>query len=357
VVGPSLTRKTLNAREPRERIRYGRCAGWRPPVSAEVRMTIFGWDASHYDGSLNKTILARAKAEGIVFFTHKIGEGLSNTDTTAQAALNAARDVGMQVVGGYYFIHSGDMVAQATRCIALADRYVPWWRTFGGWFWQTDAETDTGGHLPSPSEVKQFSDTLANRTRKTVIVYASHGQYGNRLLGLGHPLWNANYPSDRKGGFKALYPGDHYAGWDPYSGQTPVIAQYTSSATIAGLTTCDANAYRGTLDQLLALIGGHSTGDDNVTPAEFAHILQDPAVAAQMRALPWQYDGRGIPENLTTLGVLNDIYTNTLDDVSLSAKVDALAANVDALSAKLDQVIAVLGGGSTTLPQARGGGV
>jgi len=151
-------------------------------------MTIFGWDASHYDGDLTKAILVRAKAEGIAFFTHKIGEGLSNTDTTAQQALNAARDAGIKVIGGYYFIHSGDMVAQAVRCITLADRYVPWWREFNGWFWQTDAETDTGGHLPSPSEVKLFSDTLATRSRRRVIVYASHGMYGDRLRGLGHPL-------------------------------------------------------------------------------------------------------------------------------------------------------------------------
>jgi GH25 family lysozyme M1 (1,4-beta-N-acetylmuramidase) len=316
-------------------------------------MTIFGWDASHYDGSLNKTILARAKSEGIAFFTHKIGEGLSNTDTTAQSALNAARDVGIRVIGGYYFIHSGDMVAQAARCISLADRYVPWWRTFGGWFWQTDAETDTSGQLPSPSEVKLFSDTLASRTGKRVVVYASHGQYGDRLRGLGHPLWNANYPSDRKAGFKSLYPGDSYSGWSPYSGQTPIIAQYTSSATIAGLTTCDANAYRGTIDQLLAAIGGHPTGDD-VTPAEFAHILKDPSVAEIMHALPWQYVGGGIPPGKSTLNVLNDINTHTGGSAALTDKVDALSATVDALSAKVDQLLAALGT-PTTLPQARGG--
>jgi GH25 family lysozyme M1 (1,4-beta-N-acetylmuramidase) len=233
-----------------------------------VTTTIFGWDASHYDGDLTKAVLVKAKAEGIEFFTHKIGEGLSNTDTTAAQALIAARDAGIKVIGGYYFIHSGDMVAQAVRCIALADKYVPWWRDFGGWFWQTDAETDTGGHLPSPSEVKKFSDELATRSGKRVIVYASHGMYGNRLAGLGHPLWNANYPSSRRAGFKALYPGDSYAGWTAYSGQTPAICQYTSSATIAGRTTCDANAYRGTIDQLLALVAtpaagaGSPPGDD-----------------------------------------------------------------------------------------------
>ena len=215
-------------------------------------MPLYGWDSSHFDGDLTRTILQRAKDEGIAFWTHKIGEGLDNTDPRAAAAFAAAHAVGFKVVGGYYFIHHGqDMVAQARRCVALADQQAPWWRDFPGWFWQTDAENEQGFGLPTPAEVKQFSDTLADLTGRTVIVYASAGQYGDRLAGLGHKLWNANYGSDPVGGFKALYPGDGYRGWRPYSGQTPVLLQYSSKATIAGLATCDANAYRGTLDDLL----------------------------------------------------------------------------------------------------------
>jgi protein-disulfide isomerase-like protein with CxxC motif len=47
-----------------------------------------------------------------------------------------------------------------------------------------------------------------------------------------------------------------------------VLLQYTSKATIAGRTTCDANAFRGTLAQLTALLtGGHAvtTLDDTFT--------------------------------------------------------------------------------------------
>lgn len=233
-------------------------------------MTLFGWDSSHYDGALTKAVMVRALSQGIVFFTHKIGEGMSNTDTTAKLALESARDAGIQVLGGYYFIHSGDMVAQATRCVSLSDQMVPWWRTFDGWFWQTDAETDTSGHLPSPAEVKLFSDSLADQTGRKVIVYASHGMYGDRLRDLGHPLWNANYPSNRLGPFKDLYPGDTYSGWDSYSGQVPVFAQYTSKATIATRTTCDANAFRGTFDELWQLVTGGS--DMALTPDDIAKI-------------------------------------------------------------------------------------
>lgn len=219
-------------------------------------MTLYGWDSSHYDGTLTTAVLTKAKAEGISFFTHKLGEGDSNADPAAAGAFAAARAAGIPVIGGYYFIHSGDMVAQADRCIALADKLVPWWREFAGWFWQTDAEFAVGGKtLPSPAEVKQFSDHLAANSGRACIVYASAGEYGNRLSGLGHELWNANYGTNPHGAFKDIYPGDNSRGWNAYSGQVPALLQYGSNATIAGLTTCDANAFRGTLYDLLTLIG------------------------------------------------------------------------------------------------------
>lgn len=39
----------------------------------------------------------------------------------------------------------------------------------------------------------------------------------------------------------------------------------------------------------------------------FLALLKDPAVAFQLRALPWQYVGGGIPKGMSTLGVLNEI--------------------------------------------------
>ncbi|MEU2613910.1 hypothetical protein ABZ570_20335 [Micromonospora sp. NPDC007271] len=48
--------------------------------------------------------------------------------------------------------------------------------------------------------------------------------------------------------------------------------------------------------------------DDSATDAKrFLALLKDPAVALQLRALPWQYVGGGIPKGMSTLGVLNEI--------------------------------------------------
>ncbi|HEY2793145.1 MAG TPA: GH25 family lysozyme [Micromonosporaceae bacterium] len=218
--------------------------------------TVYGWDASHYDGTLTKAILARARSEGIQFFTHKLGEGLGNVDPTQATALSAARSAGITLIGGYWFIHDTDgAVASAKKCIATADAHESWWRDFPGWFWQTDAEVSSTG-LPSPSYIETFSNYLANETGKRCIVYASRGMYGNRLTGVHHKLWNADYGSNPHGGFKSVYPGNSSRGWTAYSGQTPYLLQFSSNATIAGRTTCDANAFRGTLQELAEYIEG-----------------------------------------------------------------------------------------------------
>ncbi|MFI6824459.1 N-acetylmuramoyl-L-alanine amidase [Micromonospora sp. NPDC050187] len=48
--------------------------------------------------------------------------------------------------------------------------------------------------------------------------------------------------------------------------------------------------------------------EDDMTPAEFVAILKDPTVASLMRALPWQYNGGGIPAGYSALKVFNTIY-------------------------------------------------
>ncbi|MFE0592731.1 N-acetylmuramoyl-L-alanine amidase [Micromonospora echinospora] len=63
--------------------------------------------------------------------------------------------------------------------------------------------------------------------------------------------------------------------------------------------------------------------EDDMTPAEFLAILRDPAVAAEMKRLPWQYAGGGIPAGLSTLGVLNATYegVQNLQSGNISAEV------------------------------------
>lgn len=224
-------------------------------------MTQFGWDGSHYDGLLSTAILARAKDEGIAFFTHKVGEGTSYDDPNDLTALAAARNAGIECIGGYYVVRTGAVDPQVDNCLALADRDEPWWRDWPHWAWQVDLERWPYDNVAAATGVA-FAKRLRDRSRKPVLLYASKGQYGDELTGWNGPLWNANYTSRAASGFKAMYPGDGGAGWAAYSGQIPVLWQFTSSATIAGLTTCDANAFRGSYDQLKALFRGDDMSQD-----------------------------------------------------------------------------------------------
>jgi hypothetical protein len=74
------------------------------------------------------------------------------------------------------------------------------------------------------------------------------------------------------------------------------IEQYRIDVPLAG----------GTVDLNRALRADYGQWGDVMTPAEFARILDDPAVAGKLRALPWQYVGGGIPTGYSTLKVLSE---------------------------------------------------
>lgn len=228
---------------------------------------IYGWDASHYDNPPNA---ARMIEESFSFYTHKLG-GDAN-DAEADDSWDNVRDYRDRLlVGGYWVVrpdlHSNP-TADADAFLARLDDQCPGWRN-GPFILQADCESwgdSSGKKKPNKAHIKAFCDRLRAKCPKLMpIVYASKGDYGDSLTGLGYPLWNARYSVSYKTGTasglyaQALAAG---SGWGTYSGQTPAIWQFTSSATIAGQTTCDANAYRGSLAQLTALVAPGFVEDD-----------------------------------------------------------------------------------------------
>lgn len=225
-------------------------------------MTIFGWDASDYDWSSVRgpMDLRAARAAGLDFFTHKSTEGADVAHVRYGAALTRARDAGIPVLGSYHVVRTGDLAAELAWHLKVLDRDTPWWRSWPDWLCQIDLEKWSYDPVVA-SLGTDFARMLSAASGRTSVIYASRGQYGNTLGGL-EPLWNANYPSSTSDTFRALYArvgGDGGPGWASYSNRTPVIWQYSSSAIIGLQHTCDANAFRGTLDQLKALLRGPNT--------------------------------------------------------------------------------------------------
>lgn len=218
-------------------------------------MTIYGWDLSHYDAVPNG---ARVVSEGFRFATHKAGGDKDDAELVAWwRAVKPYR--GKLLLGAYWVLYPGNPAGRADAFLARLDSQCAGWRD-GPFILQLDCEVWNGdlSTKPGKADIKAACDRLKAKCPKlTPIVYASAGQYGNSLSDLGYPLWNARYPTSKGGPASLLYSqigGDSGSGWASYSGQTPAIWQFSSSATIAGQATCDANAYRGTLAELTSLL-------------------------------------------------------------------------------------------------------
>jgi hypothetical protein len=278
-------------------------------------MTIYGWDLSHYDGPDSR----RAVAEGFSFFTHKAGGDALDTELGAWWSLMKGYR-GQALLGAYWVLYPGSPAARANAFIARLDAQCSGWRD-GPFILQVDCERWGGdqGTVPGKADIRAFCDRLRYLAPKLMpVVYAPKWVYGDSLSGLGYPLWASNYVTG-SGSASALYPGDGSSRWDSYSGQVPLILQFTSSATIAGQTTCDANAYRGTLAQLTAkLAPGWAQEDEEAmafidTQAKFNDAL-DTYFAAQAKdsknPVGGCVTGHVVGNAASTVGLLLQVSTN-----------------------------------------------
>lgn len=214
-------------------------------------MTIFGLDFSHYDAV---PAGSRVVSEGFKFMTHKAGGDANDAELAAWwTALKPYR--GQVLLGAYWVLYPGSPSSKADAFLARLDSQCPGWRD-GPFILQLDCEKWNGDSstVPGKADIQACCDRLVAKMPKLQpIVYAPKWVYGDSLTGLGYPLWASAYVSG-SGSASGLYPGDSSSKWDAYSGRIPAILQFTSSATALGQTTCDANAFRGTPEQLTALL-------------------------------------------------------------------------------------------------------
>lgn len=284
-------------------------------------MTVFGWDASNWDDPIRVR-------DGIDFYTHKLGEGHRfYYDRECHQSLANARDLDVPILGAYFVNHPGDQDDQADWFVALLDQDVPWWREHPCFVLQIDAEKfDYMARAPSLDEIQAFGDRLVHAhglDPRRVLAYAPRWLYGDSLIGLTYRLWASDYGANPVAHYRDAYPGDdNPKSWRAYSGQTPLILQYGSNTTIGDQTTCDANAYRGTLQQLLAELGG---GDmpltkDDVT-ANWTSYLAPPGPAS-----PNPGDGYNMQDHL----LYAEAYAKDARDYAKAA-LDAVKALAEAL--------------------------
>lgn len=322
-------------------------------------MTIFGWDMSHYDAPS----IGKAVAEGFVFITHKAG-GDAN-DTEIAAWWNGVKNLDTNVLLGAYWVqYPGDPTGKADRFLSRLDATCPGWRD-RPFILQVDCEkwNNDPGTVPSKADIEAFCDRLQNRMPKLKpIVYGPEWVYHENLRGLNYPLWASAYVGG-SGAASKLYPGDNSSKWAAYSGQTPAILQFSASAVIGGQTTSDANAYRGTLDQLKALVAPGWKDDLPMDQATFNKLMTGWAKSADGKAAiggavldaevgNTAYPNRKYRQFVNDEWALRDheigdatgANANPLSPTSPLGKLLALPTTVDAIKAAVDKLAPPTGG-------------
>jgi hypothetical protein len=147
----------------------------------------------------------------------------------------------------------------------------------------------------------------------------------------GWDMSHSSYVSG-SGGFKTLYPGDKSSRWAAYSGQPPAILQHSSSATIGGQTTSDANAYRGTLAELIKLAAPGWVETMDWTD----DVITNPAWRADSKTNPT------VRANFAIYDLWNQAHNAASAAAAVRADVAALKNQITALSTALNTAITAL---------------
>ena len=222
-------------------------------------MTIFYPDVSSYQTGISFAgcVIAMVKATE--------GTGYTNPDY-ADAKVRAA-NAGAYFCA-YHFLRAGNGAGQASYAHSIVGSDIPLMIDF-------EPEYNSNGTIASAPQV---SDAVAfiNQYRalggRTYLLYLPHwyweGDLGQASLAsvidLDMLLVSSDYTTYSNTG----------PGWASYGGMAPTVWQYTSSATLNGVTNVDMNAYKGTLAEFQAQVttgaGGPGTVPTDPTLVEGA---------------------------------------------------------------------------------------
>ena len=330
-------------------------------------MTVYGWDISNHDWGRHPVSLANAKTAGISLVTHKATEGNWYRDPYLPSFAKQLASTAFPVAGTYHVLNHGiDVNTQTDYWMAYVDSAAGLWSKHPCWIWQIDAEPLDGYEAPTKAEIVACGKRLESKgvPASKILVYGPKWVYGDGLKGIPYRLWASSYVSG-SGTFKNLYPKVTAAQWATYSGQAPVILQYSSSSTIGAQPTCDANAIQvANAAALQRLFTGTSTDQEvdmaDLTAAQLAQI-QAACVAAVKAELPAIAKAVLTTDNIVPAPPgASDIKTNPywsaashLKNATYNAtSANRLAADIDARVAALQAAVASL---AATVANGAGG--
>ncbi|TDV39798.1 glycoside hydrolase family 25 protein [Actinophytocola oryzae] len=212
-------------------------------------MVTFGLDISHHqDAGLD---LAQCRREGVEFVFIKATEGSTFVDAEFGANLAEARNAGLLVCAYHYVRSNASAAAQVANVLRVVPRDVPV---------IPDVEANSGSLALTRDVVNQLR-AAGYVVPLTYLPRWYWQQIGSPSLAGLPPLWSSRYPDNVVGSIADEWADVPASYWTGYGGLDVAVLQFTSSARIAGHQPLDANAYRGTREQLAALLGSQEEED------------------------------------------------------------------------------------------------
>lgn len=210
----------------------------RDPVSTPI----YGIDISNWQRGINLTAV---KKEGFAFAIIKITEGTTYISPSAKPQLDQAQRAGL-LVAQYHFLTRGSVRAQADHIRRNANGSLPIAIDF--------EHNPENGTLPTWADAVMLRDLLKPHF-PSVGIYTNEADWrkaGAQAFTGWSWVWKAKYAYAQGGFASEVYNLAPTWGWNPMNGCTPDLWQFTDKARVAGMNV-DANAFRGTLQQLRAL--------------------------------------------------------------------------------------------------------
>ena len=220
-------------------------------------MTIYGPDISNNNGP--NLDMAQIKAEGFEFIFCKVSEGDYFVDRTWRRYRDSAQAAGLLVAGYHYVRADCDAISQANVFVDNLGAGIPA---------MLDFEANSGG-------IDVFWNVVRAINERGVEVALSYiprwywQQIGSPDISQVPGLIQSSYVNG-SGYASALYPGDDSPKWNGFGGADVKILQFSDAGLVAGASV-DVNAFRGTRDELVALL--------NLQPAPAAPTQEGPLMA------------------------------------------------------------------------------
>lgn len=215
-------------------------------------MTLLGPDLYNGQAGLDLSKLTQAS-----FVFAKVTEGTYYTDRSYQNFRTQAAAIRMPFVW-YHFLTTQDAAAQVAHTKAnLVDQALPG-------MLDVEPQLQTGSR-PTLEDITAYADIAKAAGLRPRLVYLPHWYWQELgspdltpLIKRGLYLVSSSYPGGT-GSPAALYPGDSAVGWTSYGRMVPAFYQFTNRAADGGMAL-DYNAFRGTPQDLLNLLGGTDMG-------------------------------------------------------------------------------------------------